>query len=157
MLDKVVNFAVFPRHRTDEDMRGGKLRKAGRMKVLSLAASLALGALFFASSALASGSGNLQLFEKVTVDGKALSPGQYKVEWDGSGNQVHVKMLKNGHLVATAPAKMTPGNPQDNSGYVTKAGKSGQKQLAAVFFGGKDWTLQLNSRSRHKSPSNAGS
>jgi len=127
------------------------------MKVLSLAASVALGALFFASGALASGSGNLQLFEKVTVDGKALSPGQYKVEWDGSGNQVHAKILKDGHVVATAPAKMTPGNPQDNNGYVTKTGNSGEKQLAAVFFGGKDWTLQLNSQKQRTSPSKPGS
>lgn len=124
------------------------------MKLLSLAAGALLGAsLFLASSALASGSGNLQLFEKVTLDGKALSPGQYKVEWNGSGNQVHVDLMKNGNVVAAAPATMKPGNAQDNDGYVTKTAKNGQKQLAAVFFSGKDWTLQLRTPENRKTSS----
>lgn len=107
---------------------------------------MVLGAsLLLASSALASSSGNLQLFEKVTVDGKSLSPGQYKVEWMGSGNNVHLEVLKDGNVVATAPAKMNPGNSQDNDGYITKTEKNGTKALTAVFFSGKDWTLQLNS------------
>ena len=107
---------------------------------------MVLGAsLLLASSALASSSGNLQLFEKVTVDGKPLSPGQYKVEWMGNGNNVHLEVLKDGNVVATAPAKMNPGNSQDNDGYITTTQKNGSKALTAVFFSGKDWTLQLNS------------
>lgn len=121
-------------------------RKVPIMKLSSLAASVALGgSLLLASSALASSSGNLQLFEKVNLDGKSLSAGQYKVEWNGSGNKVHMEVLKDGNVVATAPAKMTPGNPQDNDGYITTTEKNGTKALTAVFFSGKNWTLQLNS------------
>jgi hypothetical protein len=116
------------------------------MKLSSLAASVTLGAsLLLASSTLASGSGNLQLSEKVTLDGKFLSPGQYKVEWDGSGNKVHMEVLKDRNVIATAPAIMTPGNSQDTDGYITTAEKNGTKALTAVFFRGKNWTLQMNS------------
>lgn len=115
------------------------------MKLTKLAAGLALGAsLLLASSALASNKGNLQLFQKVTLDGKALSPGQYKVEWNGSGNNVHVKVLKDGDTVASAIATMKPGNSQDNDGYVTTKEKDGSEALTSVFFGGKDWSLDLS-------------
>lgn len=116
------------------------------MKLSSLTACIVLGAsLVLASSALASNSGNLQLFEKVSLDGRSIAPGQYKVEWNGSGNSVHMKVIKDGNVVATAPASMKPGNSQDNNGYITTTEKNGSKALTAVFFSGKDWTLQLNS------------
>jgi hypothetical protein len=115
------------------------------MKLSKLAAGLALGAsLLLASSAFASNKGDLQLFQKVTLDGKALSPGQYKVEWNGSGNDVHLKVLKDGDVVATAMATMKSGNSQDNDGYVTTKEKNGSEALTSIFFGGKDWSLQLH-------------
>lgn len=115
------------------------------MKLSKLAAGLALGAsLLLASSALASNKGDLQLFQKVTLEGKALSPGQYKVEWNGSGKDVHLKVLKDGDVVATAMATMKPGNSQDNDGYVTTKEKNGSEALTSIFFGGKDWSLKLH-------------
>jgi hypothetical protein len=115
------------------------------MKVTSLAASLALGAsLLLASSALAANKGSLQLFEKVTVDGHVLSPGQYKVEWSGTGDKVQVQVLQGNSVVATVPATMQPGNPEDTDGYITTKAKNGTDALSALFFSGKNWTLQLH-------------
>jgi hypothetical protein len=114
------------------------------MNVSKILAGLALGAcLFFASSAFASDHGNLQLFQKVNVNGAQLGPGQYKVEWSGTNNHAKVKILKGNDVLASAPGKIVPTEAQEDDGYTMKRTKSGKEDLTGVFFGGKKWTLEL--------------
>jgi predicted extracellular nuclease len=125
------------------------------MKVLSLFAGLALGAsLMLASSALASDHGNLQLFDKVILNGKQLHPGQYRVEWTGTNQSAEVKILHDGRLLAETPAKIVTATAQNNDGYMTFKTKSGKQDLTGIFFGGKDWTLQLKQPSSMKTVRN---
>jgi hypothetical protein len=121
------------------------------MKVLSLFVGLALGAsLMLASSALASDHGNLQLFDKVILNGKQLKPGQYRVEWNGANKNTEVKILHDGHMLMETPAKIVSTTAQNNDGYTTVKTKKGQEDLTGIFFGGKDWTLRLNQPSSMK-------
>jgi hypothetical protein len=48
--------------------------------------------------------GNLMLSDPVQVGSTVLEPGNYKVEWQGSGPNVNVDILQGGKTVATTPA-----------------------------------------------------
>ena len=61
-------------------------------------------ALMLASSALALSKGNLELSDAVTLNGTTLKAGEYKVQWEGSGPNVEVSILKGKNVVATAQA-----------------------------------------------------
>jgi len=48
-----------------------------------------------------------QISQPATVAGTALEPGQYKVEWTGTGPAVNAEFKLNGKTVATAPATVS--------------------------------------------------
>ena len=60
------------------------------MKMSRISTLLFGSALLFSSVALAgeTNKGKLRLADKIVVDGKPLEPGNYAVEWDGSGPAV---------------------------------------------------------------------
>ncbi|HTC66873.1 MAG TPA: hypothetical protein VK685_07045 [Candidatus Acidoferrum sp.] len=104
-------------------------------------------ALLFSSAALAGGNnkGKLDLTDKIVVDGKAIEPGNYRVEWDGSGPAVQVQILQGKQTVATLSAHVTEQaspNPQD--AYSTAAGPDGSRALTAIYPGGKRLALEFD-------------
>ena len=50
---------------------------------------------------------SLELSEAVTVAGKALQPGSYKLQWTGTGSEVQLSFLQFGKTVAQVPAQVT--------------------------------------------------
>jgi len=88
--------------------------------------------------------GILRLDEKLTVAGTALNPGEYKLEWSGSGPDVQVKVLKGHDTVATFPAHVTEQKvPVKANAYGSDAAADGGKTLTSVYFGGKHYALQV--------------
>ena len=62
------------------------------MKFATVSKSLVLGlALTLASSAFAASKANLTLNNPTSVNGTKLKPGDYKLEWDGTGPNVGVR------------------------------------------------------------------
>jgi hypothetical protein len=113
------------------------------MKLVAIASGLVLGAsMLFASSAFAN-SAKLDLFENVRMDGQNLKPGHYTVEWNGTGNNVHLQIKQDGKVLASAPAIIRTGNPEESTGYTTNTKKDGTVALKEIFFGGKHWTLEI--------------
>ena len=53
--------------------------------------------------------------DTVQVGGTQLKPGNYKVEWQGTGPDIQVTFLRDGKTVATAPATL-----KTNDGQVTQ-------------------------------------
>ena len=51
----------------------------------------------------------------VQVEGAQLKPGNYKVEWQGTGPDIQVTFLRDGKTVATVPATL-----KTNDGQVTQ-------------------------------------
>ena len=47
---------------------------------------------------------DVQLYQPANVAGTVLEPGQYKVEWTGTGPAVKAEFKLNGKVIATAPA-----------------------------------------------------
>ena len=79
--------------------------------------SVAAASLLLAGGAVAAGAskGTLHLFENVTVQGKQLAPGDYKVEWTGEGPNVQLS-IEQGKQTVAVPARVTPVNEKNPSG-----------------------------------------
>lgn len=95
---------------------------------------------------------SLHLYESVTVEGKQLTPGDYKIEWSGAGPEVNVNILKGNETLVTASARVVPqaqSNEQD--GYGLTAGKDGQQALSQVFFNGEKYDLNFGQGSQQTS------
>jgi hypothetical protein len=112
-----------------------------RLSTLLIGSSLLLSASVFAGDV---NKKSLHLYEKVTVQGKQLAPGNYKVEWSGTGPEVTLNILKGRETVATASARVVS-QPESNSqdGYALKPGNNGQQNLAEVFFSGEKYDLNI--------------
>src|SRR4029077_4411204 len=77
-------------------------RKEFRMKGSK---SLFLGlALLLATSAFAANKGSLQIQEPTSVNGTKLAPGDYKLEWDGTGPSVELSIMQGKKVIAKVPA-----------------------------------------------------
>jgi hypothetical protein len=121
------------------------------MKMLKLSSMLLGGALFLSTSAFAANTikKSLHLYEKVAVAGKLLAPGDYKVEWSGSGPDVEVNIVQGRETVATAPARIVSrGSSNEQDGYALNAGTGGNQSLAQVFFSGERFDLDFSSASK---------
>jgi hypothetical protein len=120
------------------------------MKVSRVSSLLLGSSLLFAVSAFAGNTikKSLHLYESVTIEGTQLKPGDYKVEWSGSGPDVKVNILKGKETVATAPARIVPeGASNSQDGYTLKPGADGSKSLTEVFFTGEKYDLEIGQAS----------
>jgi hypothetical protein len=90
------------------------------------------------------GKGTLHLYEDVNVQGKQLKPGDYRVEWNGSGDKVEVSIHKGKETIATVPARIVSEEKKPaTDGYTAKQGADGTNQLSELFFHGKDYRLEI--------------
>ncbi len=74
--------------------------------------------------------------EKVQIGSNEVKPGDYKLQWDGNGPDVQVKVVKGKDVVATVPAKLLA-NKSTQNGFgnaVTISGNTDVKQLDRVDF-----------------------
>lgn len=108
--------------------------------------SLFIAALVFLTPVLASAkakdSGNLDLNQPVSVAGAQLAPGQYKLTWEGTGQDVTVSFVKGKKTIATAPAKLV-GNRTNEEAIETSTAPDNTTLLQAVDL--KHITLQFDS------------
>lgn len=90
---------------------------------------------------------NITLAEKVTVDGKTVNPGNYKVEWTGTGSTVQVSLTQGKQTVATFPAHLTePAIPNAANAYGSAKEEDGTRALTAIYVGGKRVVLELEQK-----------
>lgn len=102
--------------------------------------------LLFAAAALAANAtqGKLHLYEAVSIQGKQLQPGSYKVEWNGKGPDVQLTILNGKETVATLPAKVVPTNNKNaEDGYSAAKQPDGSNDLKTIFFHGTAFEIQV--------------
>ena len=125
------------------------------MKMSRLSLTVLGAALLFSTGAFAQedNKGKLSLPEAVTVQGKQLPPGDYKLQWDGAGPNVELKILKGKETVASVPARIVPeqNKPALNSYGVIKQA-DGTRALSAVNFAGKNYSLEIVETSAQATP-----
>lgn len=119
------------------------------MKFATVSKNVMLGlALLLASSAFAATKGSLQISHPVTVNGTQLKPGDYKVEWDGSGPNVEVSILQGNNVIAKTPAHVVDLSTAPNgNAAITRTNSDGSSSLSGVRFGGKKIALEFGEAS----------
>ena len=119
------------------------------MKFATISKSVVLGlALVLATSALAATKASLSLTHPTTVNGIALNAGNYKLEWEGTGPQVEVSIVKGKNVVAKVPAKLVDiSSPTRDDEAVFNRNIDGSMTLAGVRFQGKKYGLEIGESS----------
>jgi hypothetical protein len=107
--------------------------------------------LLLATSTFAANKGNMgsfKVFEPVTVDGHQLTPGQYRLAWDGTGSGIALMILSQGKLVATVPARLIE-LVQASRDNATESHKNedGSQSLTQIDFAGKKYALSFGDES----------
>ena len=117
------------------------------MKISKIMIALFGTALLFSSGAIAkdTNKATLVITDKLNVEGKAINPGTYRVEWDGNGPTVQVTLLKGKETVASFSAHLTE-QAAKNAGdaYGSVQQPDGSKSLAAIYPGGKRAVLEVD-------------
>ena len=87
------------------------------MKLIKYAALLSMLTLLSSVSALARDKNqhSVEIPDSVQVGGAQLKPGNYQVEWQGTGPEVQVNFVRDGKAVATVP-----GTLKTNDAHVTQ-------------------------------------
>ena len=97
-----------------------------------------------AGSALAASKGSLELQHPTSVAGKQLAKGNYTVRWDGTGDQVDLKIYQGKNVVASTPARLVKvEHPIGSDSAVVSPDANGGLSLSEIRFGGKSYALQL--------------
>ena len=124
------------------------------MKFATVSKSVVMGlALLLASSAFAATKANLTLQSPATINGTQLKPGDYKLEWDGSGPTVEVSIMKGKTVVAKVQAKVVDLNTvAQNSAAVVQRNADGSSTLTGARFEGKKIALELGESSDGMQP-----
>jgi hypothetical protein len=115
------------------------------MKFATVSKSLVMGlALLLASSAFAATKAQLALQSSTTVNGTQLKPGDYKLQWDGTGPNVEVSIMKGKTVLAKVPAKVVDlPTASTNDAAVIKKNDDGTSSLTSIRFEGKKFALDL--------------
>jgi hypothetical protein len=122
------------------------------MKSLSFSriilATLALALATSAFAASDSHKSNFEIGNATQVNGTTLPAGEYTAQWEGSGPTVQVNILQGKKVVATVPAQVVT---LDSKASDTHAevfnGSNGERELKALQFKGKKFSLQLGTES----------
>jgi hypothetical protein len=108
-----------------------------KTKYLQYLAVLSTLALLFPLSALARNNAHsVQIFGVVQIGSTQLKPGNYKVEWQGTGPAVQVSFQQNGKTVVTVPATLQTNDDQvTQDSIMTEATSADTTELKEIDFG----------------------
>lgn len=115
------------------------------MSLTRICNAAVLGAsLLLASGAFAAEKAPLTIYDPVSVAGKQIKPGDYTLQWEGSGPNVELNILQGRKVVATVPARIVKTDkPTKGSGMVTETNGDGSRSLSEIHLGGKKLSLEI--------------
>ena len=95
--------------------------------------------LMLASSAFAaSNTGSMNLTQPAQINGVQLAPGEYRVTWAGTGDNVTLTILQGKKTVATAQAHIRElSKAYGNDGFLSTPSDKGAQTIAELRFAGK--------------------
>jgi hypothetical protein len=97
-----------------------------------------------AGSALAASKGSLELQHPTTVAGKQLATGSYSVQWEGTGEQVNLKIYQGKNVVASTPARILKvDHPIASNSAVVTANEDKTYTLSQIRFAGKKFAFEI--------------
>jgi hypothetical protein len=114
--------------------------------------------LLLAASGFAAEKGSMSIYDPVSVGGKQLNSGTYTVQWEGSGPNVELSILKGKKVVATSPAHVVEvQSPSNHSAAVVKTNGDGSASLSEIRFEGRKFILAIDNGESAGSSSSSGS
>ena len=103
------------------------------------------GVVLIGTVAMADGKGSFELHHTVSVAGKQIESGRYRIEWNGSGDQVELKIFEGKSLVVSTPARLvTRNSPADNDATLSTKNSDGSSSLSEIRFRGKSYALEIS-------------
>lgn len=118
---------------------------------ISTIAILFAGALLLCATAFAAKTNKktMHLYEKAKLEGKVLPPGDYQVEWSGTGPNVELNIVQGRDTLATVPAQVVAENTSnEHDGYVLEPAKTGGNSIEEIFFSGAKYELKIQPASK---------
>ena len=110
--------------------------------VLSLTCLLGLGGSAYAARGNAR---SVEILDSVQIGTTELKPGNYKVEWQGTGPAVQVSFQQHGKTVVTASGTLKTNDDQvRQDAIVTEATGAGTSNLKEIDFGHQKEALVLD-------------
>lgn len=106
--------------------------------------SLLLGTLLLAGSAFAANKGSLHLYDTVNIGGQQVKPGEYSLQWEGTGPDVQLSIRNGKNVVATVPARVVELTKAPASDAVGTTKVNGGLALSQIQFGGKKTALEIS-------------
>jgi hypothetical protein len=111
----------------------------------SLKGILLAAVVLLAGSAWAASKGPLELQETASLAGTQLKSGTYTVQWEGTGDQVQLKIYQGKKEVASTSAKMvTLDKPVDRDSTLLHRNDDGTLTVTRINFGKKNFALEIN-------------
>jgi len=80
-------------------------------------------------------SADVTFMETVTINGTAVPPGNYRVEWQGTGASLQASILQGKKVLASAPATLVNSKSEYDGAVETSDGSNNSKVLEAI-----DWS-----------------
>lgn len=80
-------------------------------------------------------SASVTFTEAVTINGTAIPPGNYRVEWQGTGATLEASIIQGKQVVASAPATLVNAKSDYDGAVETTEGPNNSKVLQAI-----DWS-----------------
>ena len=80
--------------------------------------------------------------ETVTVNGTQIPPGDYRVEWQGTGTSVDASILRGRKVVASSPATLVKSNNQFSGAFEARDGENNSHILDAIDYA--DFSLRFD-------------
>jgi len=119
------------------------------MKVSKISKGLLLGlTLLLATSVFAANKGQLQLNDPLTINGKQLAAGEYRLQWEGTGPSVELSILQGKTVIASVPARLVDlDRPAQADLTIVRMNADGSKALSEIRFGGKKYSLAIGNES----------
>jgi hypothetical protein len=97
-----------------------------------------------AGSASAASKGSLELQHPTQVGGTQLKSGSYTVQWEGTGDQVELKIYKGKEVVASTSARVVKVGHTANDAAVISAKGDGTSSLVQIRLRGKEFAFDLS-------------
>ena len=111
----------------------------------SLKGILLAGVVLLAGGALAASKGPLELQETANVAGTQLKSGTYTVQWEGTGDQVQLKIYQGQKEVASTSARVvTLDKPMQHDATLLRRNDDGTLTVTRINFGGKNFALEIS-------------
>jgi len=89
---------------------------------------------------------SVEIPDSVQVAGTQLKPGDYKVEWQGTGPEIQVNFVRDGKTVATVPGTLKTNDPRVTQDVImTDTNSTNIKTLTEIDFGRNKESLVFES------------